>query len=88
MSDMQCLVCSHHAFFKPMSNDTFVCCIIRGETAHDIDLRKGFSAAIKKYCFSGENCELFKSGPSICATLPEYPFDVPLIRLKGEKVIL
>jgi hypothetical protein len=84
----QCLKCRRRLFFKPLSNETFVCCLAYGETAHDINIKTGVSPKVEKYGQEKIICLNFRKGKSICCTQKKTPFVVPEVRLEGERVLL
>jgi hypothetical protein len=84
----QCKKCARHLFFKPLPDESFVCCLAYGETAHDIDIRTGMSPKIAKYWNAEALCKSFKPGKSPCCVSKEKPFVVPAVRLEGERILL
>ncbi len=85
---MPCDSCKQLLFFKPLSDETFLCCLIYGETAHDIDIRTGVSPKVAKYKSGTTPCPVFKKGQSICATTRKKPFKVNAVRQEGEQILL
>lgn len=81
---MQCWMCIHYLFFKPLPDETYVCCFAWGETVADIDLRRGESPKIKEYLSGEKKCPKFEEGESICEASPGKPFDIHPLRQSGE----
>ncbi len=86
--EQQCLRCKGHLFFKPLSDETYSCCLAYGETARDINLNTGVSPRVAKYRIRGLSCPEFKKGKSICQTSEKDPFSVAPVRKEGEQILL
>lgn len=84
----QCFNCSHRLFFKPLPDESFSCCLAYGETASDINLRTGMSPKVEKYWQGETACQPFNEGESICCISKKKPFEVPPVRLEGERILL
>ncbi|MEK7163009.1 MAG: hypothetical protein AAB696_01845 [Patescibacteria group bacterium] len=86
---MKCYNCKNYLFFKPIPDDTFVCCSGYGESVKDINLYSGMSPAIEKYyCFESERCKKFRRGKSSCSPPHSKPFNIPDIRIAGEAILI
>jgi len=64
-----------------------ICCAAHKESVRDINLTTGMSPAIQRR-WEHQECSFFEEGESCCEIPKGNPFDVPKIRLEGEKYYL
>jgi hypothetical protein len=88
MQEGQCLWCLSRLFFVPLPGEVFTMCRAHGETVEQIDVKSGFSPAIKRHLMEGVPCNKFGAGQSPCEPLKEEPFNIPPVRREGERWLL
>jgi len=76
---MQCFPCQGYLFFKPLPDETFVCCTLHKETVEDIDVQKGVSPAIMRHGLMEIPCKKLTKGP--------VPEEFSLLREQGEEYL-
>jgi len=84
----KCFNCKGYLFFKPLSDETFRCCEIHGETVKDINLETGVSPAIQVHLLEKKPCRMFLPGKSPCQPPSRRPFRISPLRRNGESFLL